>query len=396
MHILEDVRLRPMPHIGGKNIWALEHPPAAHRPGLTDIAKITYTSGTTGAPKGVCLSPRTLDTVSESLNRQIDGVPGDRHLCLMPLSILLENVGGLYLSMLSGGECYLPGPGETGVGGSSEVDADKLVSIIRNSKAGRIILTPQLLHILVSKIERGYSLPTLKFVAVGGAPLSTNLLRRAVRCGLPVFEGYGLSECGSVVAVNTTTHNKPGSVGRPLPHVELRFGCDGEIFVKGTLFKNYLGTTPATKNGFFATGDIGYLDTDGYLFITGRKKNMFITSFGRNVAPEWVENELALQPSIAQAVVFGEGRPWSTAVIVPRSAAVGHSEPELDYAIHTVNEQLPDYARIGAWITADEPFSLANDQFTATGRPRRQAIWARYASRIDAIYHTESRNKRSL
>jgi long-subunit acyl-CoA synthetase (AMP-forming) len=172
-------------------------------------------------------------------------------------------------------------------------------------------------------------------------------------------------------------------VGRPLPHATLRFAPDGEILVAGAVFEGYLGAGHERPDTYWPTGDLGYLDDDGYLYIVGRKKNMFITAFGRNVAPEWVERELTAHPAIAQAVVFGEGRPWNAAVLVPRGpVATGL----LDSAVTTVNRSLPDYARVRRWILADTPFAPQNEQLTATGRPRREAIWARYRERIDRLY----------
>ena len=120
-----------------------------------------------------------------------------------------------------------------------------------------------------------------------------------------------------------------------------------------------------------------------FLHITGRRKHMFITSFGRNVSPEWVERELTLQAAIAQAAVFGEARPYNVAVIV---RAPGASDAAVNQAVALANQGLPDYAQVGRWIEADAPFSLDNDQLTATLRLRRRALWAHYGTRIEAVY----------
>ncbi len=192
-----------------------------------------------------------------------------------------------------------------------------LATLIRGN-ATTTILTPQLLHALVAAVEAGHPAPQqLRFVAVGGAPVAPRLLQRAEALGLPVFEGYGLSECASVVALNTEGARRIGSVGKPLPHARVKFAADGEILVAGATLLGYTGAAPLQANEFWPTGDTGHLDEQGFLHLTGRKKNIFITSFGRNVAPEWVERELTLHPAIAQAAVFGEARPWNVAVIVP-------------------------------------------------------------------------------
>ena len=187
-----------------------------------------------------------------------------------------------------------------------------------------------------------------------------------------------------MVAVKTWSHYRPGTVGKPLPHVSLKFTAENEILVKGASLLGYAGEQDnGLHDGYLATGDIGHLDEDGYLHISGRKKNIFITSFGRNVAPEWVERELTMSKAIAQAVVFGEARPWNAAVIVPRAQA---TSAEIDEAIAEVNENLPDYAQVLCWILADAPFTDHNGQLTVNGRLRREVIWQAYQSRINALY----------
>jgi long-subunit acyl-CoA synthetase (AMP-forming) len=341
-------------------------------------AKITYTSGTTGAPKGVCLSAPAIEAVTAALLERVGRDAAVRHLALLPLATLLENIGGVYLPLLAGGTSTLL-PGEAvGLLGAAGLDPARLVTALREHRAASAILIPQMLQALV---ERATALPEARFLAVGGAPVSHELLRRAADLGLPVYEGYGLSECASVVALNAPGAHRSGSVGRPLDHVRLRIAADGEIHVRGAWFGGYLHDTAsaAGPGEEFATGDLGYLDADGYLHLSGRKKNMFVTAYGRNVAPEWVERELTLQPAIAQAAVYGEGRPWNAAVIVARGGDVAA-------AVASANRLLPDYARIRAWVAADAPFGVANGQLTGTGRPRRETIWRDYGERIEQLY----------
>ena len=139
-------------------------------------------------------------------------------------------------------------------------------------------------------------------------------------------------------------------------------------------------------DGYWASGDTGYLDEDGYLHLTGRKKNMFITSFGRNVAPEWVERELTIQPIIANAAVFGEGRPWNVALIVARELPGVDRDSAIDAAVAKANQSLPDYAQVRHWLLAEEPFSLQNGLLTSNGRLRRAEIWACYESAVEKLY----------
>jgi long-subunit acyl-CoA synthetase (AMP-forming) len=355
------------------------------------VAKITYTSGTTGTPKGVCLSAAAMEAVAASLLEAVGAEAPQRHLSLLPLATLLENIGGVYLPLLAGTTCVVPGLEHVGLRGAAGLDAARMVGALRRYQATSAILIPQMLQALVSALDQGAEpLEHLRFLAVGGAPVSPRLLARARALGLPAYEGYGLSECASVVALNVPGRDRPGSVGRPLPHVSLRFAADGEIEVAGSLFQGYLGPRETPRDAFWPTGDIGHLDESGFLHLTGRKKNMFITSFGRNVAPEWIERELTLSPAIAQAAVFGEARPWNVAVILPRAGA---TRAEVEAGVRGANRELPDYARVSAWIAADEAFCVMNGQFTATGRPRRAEILKLYGARLDALYEDRHSNE---
>lgn len=358
--------------------------PARRLPAAT--AKITYTSGTTGNPKGVCLGLPALEKVAASLLTSTRANADDVHLSVLPLSTLLENIAGLYVPLLAGARTVIRPCQEVGLSGASGLDPQKMLQAMRQAQASTVVLTPELLKALVMMAEAGAELPArLRFVAVGGAAVSAGLLERADRVGLPVFEGYGLSECASVVAVNTPQAHLPGSVGKPLPHVRLRFAGDGEILVAGSVMLGYAGAkeTDLAAETWWPTGDLGHLDDDGYLHISGRKRDVFITSFGRNVSPAWVESCLVQRPEIAQAAVFGEARPWNVALIV---AAAGVDESGIEAAIRAVNATLPDYARVARWLHADAPFGVANRQLTPNGRLRRDTVWQAHAERIRTLY----------
>jgi len=259
----------------------------------------------------------------------------------------------------------------------------RLLRSVAAFEAESLIVLPQMLQALVTAIERGAPAPdSLRFIAVGGAHVPSAVLARAYDLGLPVYEGYGLTECGSVVALNTPAAHRTGSVGRPLSHARVDIDARGDVCVSSPAVCGYTGGSHVPRR--FATGDLGRLDADGFLHITGRRKNVFITSFGRNVSPEWVEAELTAEAPIAQAAVFGEARPWNVAVVVPRSGAADASS--ITAAIDRVNERLPDYARIGDWCYAAEPFTAANGLATANGRNRRSAVWARYGARVNAVF----------
>lgn len=346
-------------------------------------AKLTYTSGTTGQPKGVCLSGAVIARVSLGLINAVAGRHDDRTLSLLPLSTLLENIGGVYAPLASGGLACVPDLASVGMQGSSGVQPEKLVEALHRFAPTSVILVPQLLKVLVEACAAGVALPaSLRFIAVGGAPTSPALIERARSFGLPVYEGYGLSESASVVSLNRPGDERSGSVGRPLQHVRVRIAADGEIEVAGNLFAGYLGAAPLA-NDYWPTGDLGWLDADGYLFVTGRKKTAFATAYGRNVAPEWVESELTGSGAILQAAVFGEGRPFSVGVIVPHPRV---TREQLSHAIDATNQRLPDYARVQAWTVGNEPFSPRNGLANATGALNRNAIASHYAAQIEHLY----------
>jgi long-chain acyl-CoA synthetase len=177
------------------------------------------------------------------------------------------------------------------------------------------------------------------------------------------------------VAMNTPAHNRPGSVGRLLPHVRALISETGEILVQGKTFSGYLGNAARDTSDVLATGDTGYFDPDGYLYVTGRLRERIITAYGRNVSPEWIEAELLSHPAIAQAAVIGNGRLQLLAVLVPSGA---QAAAELETAVAAVNARLPDYARIDTWLLADAPFSTASGELTTGGSPRRDVIEQHY------------------
>lgn len=349
----------------------------------TTTAKITYTSGTTGQPKGVCLSEQAMLAVANAIQTMVNLNANDQHLCVLPLSTLLENVAGLYAILLAGGTAHILPSDIVGLTGSS-LNINRLHQALKNSQANTAIFTPELLTALVAACEAGATtLNHLRFLAVGGASVAPALLNRAHQLGLPVFEGYGLSESASVVALNNVTDNKMGSVGKLLPHLEIKFSDEQEILVKGANYLGYTNQPNTSQQSWLSTGDIGYLDPDGYLFINGRKKNIFITSYGRNVSPEWIELDLTSSPTIEQACLFGEAKPWNTAIIVLRAGATIET---ISSTIDTINQSLPDYARVSKWLLASEPFSVANKQLTPNGRLKREVIWSVYQDAINALY----------
>lgn len=349
------------------------------RPLHAGTAKVTYTSGSTGQPKGVCLSQAQMEAVATSLVEVIGREYAGVHLPLLPLGVLLENVAGLYPTLLAGGRYHALGLRTLGFAEGLRPDVDRIVEAVAANDATSLILTPELLRVLVARLSAtGQRLPTLKLVAVGGAKVALQLLAAAREVGLPVHEGYGLSECASVVALNTPAADRPGAVGRLLPHLDLTVADDGELLIGPSPYLGYVGG-PAFE-GWLHTGDLGSIDADGFVRISGRKSNLLITAYGRNIAPEWVESELLAQPEIGQAVVFGEGAPELCAVLAPARPDL---PPEaIAAAVDRANANLPPYARVGRFRPTGA-FDRDRGELTGNGRPRRAVLHAAHRDFIE-------------
>lgn len=365
----------------GLHLWQLKGAAAGVLPAGT--SKITYTSGTTGSPKGVCLSAANQLSVARSLI-EATGLSEPRHLCTLPLATLLENIAGVYAPLLAGGTVIAPSLSTLGFNGSSQLDLPRFVQVISDVRPDSLILVPETLRMLVLAVHRGWQPPdSLRFVAVGGGKVAAALIHEARASGLPVYEGYGLSECASVVSLNTPAGDLPGSVGRPLPHLSLRID-DDEIVVDGASHLGYVGEPESWGKDVVRTGDIGHVDADGRLFIDGRRKNVLITSYGRNISPEWVEGELLAGFMLRHAWVFGDAEPFCVALIVPASPSV--SDQHIEAWLSKVNSQLPNYARIAKWHRLDPDVDDLSKLLTANGRPRRDLIATRFQPVLDAMY----------
>lgn len=345
--------------------------------------KITFTSGSTGTPRGVCLSTETQFSTGNALAQQLERLGCQRHLCLLPLATLLENVAGAYTSWLLGGSVLVPALARVGLSGSSHLDRAQLCRCIDEHQPHTLILLPQILKALVERMQQKAWQPprSLRFVAVGGGKVAAGLLLQARTLGLPVYEGYGLSECGSVVALNLPGADRPGAAGRPLPHCEVAVQ-EGEVMVRGPRYLGYLDRRDETRD-WLATGDLGEMDREGYLKITGRKKNMFVSSFGRNISPEWIESEILLEPMVMQCVVVGDERPYCCALIFPRP---GTESEQVDHWLATVNRRMPDYAQVRRWAVLPAPLSFDDGLLTANGRPRRDLIAECCRHAIENLY----------
>ncbi len=323
---------------------------------------VIYTSGTTGRPKGVLLGERQLDASIAALAEASGGGADDRMLSVLPFALLLELVAGLALPLSVGASVVLC------------AEPRQMVRTAALHRPSATVLVPDLLAAWVAALDAGQAPRPegLRFVAVGGAAVPPRLADRAWALGLPVYEGYGLSECCSVVAVNRPGARAAGTVGLPLPGLAVSIER-GEIVVRGpTVMEGYLGGTPA--RGCRHTGDAGYFDAEGHLVVEGRIDDVIVTSAGRNLHPEWIEAMLLEDPRLARcAVVAGGSHP--RAVLVPARQDL-LSAAEVEPLVARLTAAAPDYARPRRNLLMSDADLLHRGLMTGGGRLRRRAIAA--------------------
>ncbi|HEU5286441.1 MAG TPA: AMP-dependent synthetase/ligase, partial [Sphingomicrobium sp.] len=234
----------------------------------------------------------------------------------------------------------------------------------------------------------------VKAMVSGGAPLNPEVGLFFHSLGLTLLQGYGQTEAGPVISCNRPSAGiRMDTVGPPLKDTEVKIAEDGEILVRGeNVMHGYWQSPEETArvlhNGWLATGDVGYLDDKGRIVITDRKKDLIVNDKGDNVSPQRVEGMLTLQPEIAQAMVYGDRRPYLVALLVPDPEYAGQPDVEqrLKAAVDRVNADLSIVEKVRRFITADGPFTIDNEQLTPSMKIRRHVLKAVYAERLDALY----------
>ncbi|HWG38761.1 MAG TPA: AMP-binding protein, partial [Terriglobales bacterium] len=260
---------------------------------------------------------------------------------------------------------------------------------------------------LVGRKLRGKMGGRLTKVIAGGAPLGKDLSEKLLAMGLMVDEGYGLTETSPVVALNRPGGRRPGSVGRAMPNVEVRFAEDGELLVRGpSVFGGYwkrpAETAAALREGWFHTGDIGSRDEDGFLYITDRKKDLIKTSGGKFIAPQPIEAKLKASALVAEAVVLGDGRHYAVALLVPDWGAVAERGAACEdrgaactdaavrrlfqMEVDAVNATLARFETVKRFALLPEAFTVASGELTPTIKVRRRAVEARHRALIEGLY----------
>jgi long-chain acyl-CoA synthetase len=420
-----------------------------------DIATICYTSGTTGTPRGVMLTHRNLTSNAWALIDRFDITEHDSTVSYLPQAHMFERTCGHNVFLFSGGTVAYAESRASAIRDIGAVRPTVLIAVPRvlerayETAVAKVELGPWLTKGLV---QRAFTLlnersnrryqgnpvsPWLAFrcalydrfiaskfrrigggrlrlVVSGGAGLDRRIGKALLVFGFPVVEGYGLTEASPVVSCGLVGRHRLGTVGPPLDGIEVAFSSEGEILARGpSIMRGYLGRPEDTaaavdRDGWLHTGDLGELDDDGNLVVTGRMKDIIVTSYGKNIMPGPIEERLAVSPLVEQAIVLGDNRKALVAVIVPHREEVlrltgareadGAAFGELvrddavrkaaRSAVARANEEGASYERIVSFLLAPEGFTVENGLLTPTLKLRRRAITDRYADDVESLYRS--------
>jgi long-chain acyl-CoA synthetase len=425
------------------------------KPGSDDVATLVYTSGTTGNPKGAMLTHGNIASNVRSVTEVLPLTHGWTSLSILPLSHILERTADY--AYLYRGVTIAYAESITKVADNlQEVKPDVFAAVPRlfEKMRARILdnvaaspgskqkifrwalgvaeqrlpyrieqkslpLGLAIKSAIADKLVFGKILARLggnvKFVLSGGAPLSAELAAFFVGAGLEILEGYGLTETSPVISVNSVSHRRLGTVGKPIPGVEVRIAPDGEILSRGPhIMKGYWNNPEATaqaidSEGWFHTGDIGEIDRDGFIRITDRKKDIIINAYGKNIAPQPLEALLKSSPYVGTPVLIGDRRKYITALIVPNfeklerdAAAMGiafNSREELvanervkalvQKEIDRFNENLDRQEKVRRFALLSRDFTIDEDEITPSLKVKRKMIDTKYKNVIDSLYAGE-------
>jgi long-chain acyl-CoA synthetase len=381
------------------------------RLGPDDLATVMYTSGTTGNPKGVMLTHGNLLSNTLACLAASPLGPDSVVLTWLPFTHIYARTVDHYAGLASGLLLALAESADTLLDDLAEVRPTHLSAVPRFYEKVLTARGGPDPEETGRRLRRVFG-PRLEWLTSGGAPLPLPVARAYHQAGLLVLQGYGLTESSPVISFNTREHNKLGTVGRPLPGVEVRIAPDGEVLTRGPhvmkgYWKDPKATAEAIRDGWLYTGDLGALDADGFLSITGRKKELLVLSNGKKVVPSYLEGLLQADPCIDQAVVCGEGRNFLTALLVPhwdhvRQALAGEGTPwepglangtahaaVLDLLRRRVQAALADVScaeQVRKFVLVPRPFSVEAGELTVSLKLRRNVVLARYAGQLDALY----------
>lgn len=425
-----------------------------------DLATIVYTSGTTGIPKGAMILHSNIYFICQTLSLNVGFRPDDVTLSFLPLSHIFERIGGQMVAIYEGlvmayaesmeqvpqnmmevrptimnavprfyekaynrimGEIRkMPKPQQHMVRWALSLGrrAAKGKELAVNGEHGVVdkMYRAELRvadRLVFSKIRKRFG-GRLRFLVSGAAPLSQEVQQFFDMIGMPIIEGYGLTETTAPVTCNKPNNIKRGTVGLLLPGLDIKIAEDGEVMVKGpSIFAGYYHNEEATReafrNGYFLTGDIGQLDEDGFLRILDRKKDLIITAGGKHVAPQYLENLFAGERLFSRVLVYGDRRKYITALVTlnpegieafAASHQIGYSSlnelvhhpivaEEIARIVSEKNQRLASFEQIKKYCILDSEFSIENGELTPTLKMRRKAIIEKYKQQLDALYDEE-------
>lgn len=373
--------------------------------GRDSLATIMYTSGTTGNPKGVMLTHgNLLSNVFASLAVETHE-SDDLKLNWLPFSHIYARTMDHYLAIAAGVSMALAESVDTVLDHLRDLHPTHMHSVPRFYEKVLAAETPGRLREVFG--------PRIRWLCSGGAPLPRAVVEAYHAAGLLLLQGYGLTETSPVITFNRTTHFKIDTVGLPLPGVEVQIAPDGEVLTRGPhvmpgYWNDPEATAEALRDGWFHTGDLGSLDADGFLTITGRKKELLVLSNGKKVVPNYLEGLLLADPCIDQVVVCGEGRNFLSALVVPhwdnvrrilrgRGVALDGESVEvlvLNHAVCGLLQQRIDaaLADVSPWehvkkfAVLPQPFSVAADELTVSLKLRRNNIVKNYRAELEKLY----------
>lgn len=411
---------------------------------LNDLVTIIYTSGTTGIPKGVMLSHKNLSSNIQACMEVLTINDSDRFLSYLPYSHAYERVAGYYLAFFSGAEIYFAQNIDTLSVQLKEVEPTIVITVPRllDKIYNRLMKSPESMKSafqkkifiwavdvakdksiskksikwkiadkLVYKKIRDKTGNCIRFFVSGGGALNKNIGEFFDRIGLMILEGYGLTETSPVIAVNHPDENRYGTVGKILNGVQLRFTDENEIIVKGDLvmegyYKDENSTSETIKDGWLYTGDIGELDSEGFLKITDRKKSLFKSSGGKYISPTQIEELVSHLDFIENIMVIGNERMYVSALIVPeknelsafaKKNGITHEtfsellkDPKLNKLVQkeidTVQKDLANYERIRKITLLEKPFTIESGELTPTMKVKRNVVGKLYEKEIEEMY----------
>jgi long-chain acyl-CoA synthetase len=422
-----------------------------------DLASIVYTSGTTGDPKGVMLTNRNFVSNVKASLQVLPLGPTDRALSALPYSHVFERMVGVYLYPAAGTSVALAASIDTVIEDLGQIHPtvmtmvprfyEKMYARVKESAAAGSPLKRKIFDwAIATGREHGeyrlrherpplllglrYKVATalvfkklhrrlggeLRFFVSGSAPLSKEIADFFWAAGITILEGYGLTETSPVISVNKPDRIRFGTVGPPIPGVEVEIAPDGEILARGeNVMKGYWKKEAETREaidsrGFFHTGDIGVLDGDGFLKITDRKKDIIITAGGKNIAPQAIEGKLKTNAFIADVVIVGNRRSYAAALILPnfeklqlwcresslptetRAQMAAHPRVQalIMEQVEKVNREFAQYERVKKIAILSEEFTIERGELTPTLKARRSVIESRYKHLIDELYHEQT------